>query len=102
LSATSHAVRTALTRHPELKDLLRSIDGLWGSARENALQACLGVSPSDVTSSGGGGTGTIVSGIRGIQIGEEEKEGMRELAEAIEAAVRGNREDGLGLDWGQN
>jgi hypothetical protein len=101
LSATSHAVRTALTRHPELKDLLRSIDGLWGSARETALQTCLGVSPSDVICSGGAGR-TIVSGIGGIQIGEEEKEGMHELAEAIEAAVRANREDGLGLDWSQN
>jgi hypothetical protein len=91
-SATSHAVRAALTGRPKLKDTLQSIDRLRGPAREEALQACLGVSRSDVTSSVGGG----------IRVGEEEKEAMGELAEAIEAAVRGNREDALGLDWDQN
>ena len=90
--ATSHAVRAALTGHPKLKDTLQSIDRLRGPAREEALQACLGVSRSDVTSSVGSG----------IRVGEEEKEAMRELTEAIEAAVRGNREDALGLDWDQN
>jgi hypothetical protein len=31
-------------------------------------------------------------GIGGIRVGQEEKEAMRELAEAKEAAVRGNQE----------
>jgi len=99
--ATSHAVRAALTGRPKLKDALRSIDRLRGSAREEALQSCLGVSRSDVMSSGGGGIGTAME-MGGIRVGEEEKEAMRELAEAIETAVRGNREDALGLDWDQN
>ncbi|KAI0250123.1 hypothetical protein BJV78DRAFT_1221269 [Lactifluus subvellereus] len=98
--ATSHAVRAALTGHPKLKDTLRSVDRLRGSAREEALQACLGVSRSDVTTPGGGGIGTAME-MGGIRVGEE-KEAMRELAEAIEAAVRRNREDALGLDWDQN
>lgn len=36
-----------------------------------------------------------------IIVGEEEKEAMREFAEAIEGAVRGNRGDSLGLNWAQ-
>ncbi|KAH9961534.1 hypothetical protein BC827DRAFT_1131452, partial [Russula dissimulans] len=89
--ATSPAVRTALETHPELKEVLRTIDGLRGSAREEALQAGLGISRGD----GDGGR----SGRRGrIEIVSERREAMRGLAEAVEAAVRGSRER-LGLDW---
>lgn len=35
-----------------------------------------------------------------VRIGEEETKAMRELVEATEAAVRGNEEAILGLDWG--
>ena len=35
-----------------------------------------------------------------VRIGEEQRRATRELAEATEAAVRGNREAILGLDWG--
>ncbi len=31
---------------------------------------------------------------------QEDTRALRELAEAIEAAVRGGKEDALGLDWG--
>ena len=58
--------------------MLRRIDGLRGSAREEALEACLGV--------GGGESSAAVS------------EAIRGLAEAIEAAVRVSRHN-LGLDW---
>jgi len=78
--ATSSAIRTILREHPKLKDTLRTIDGLRGSAREEALQASLGISTR------GGYSGLSGDGAIG------------ELAEAIESAVRGNR-DVLGLDW---
>lgn len=75
--ATSSAIRTILREHPKLKDTLRKIDGLRGSAREEAVQTSLGIS------------------MRG---GDSDDDAMGKLAEAIECSVRGNR-DGLGLDW---
>lgn len=53
-----------------------------GSAREEALQASLGIS----------------------RHGDGEVDGMSELASAIESAVRGNRDGNglLGLDWSVN
>jgi len=74
-----------LREHPKLKDTLRTIDELRGSAREEALHAQLGISTR-------GGMGIAGLG-----------DGMSELASAIESAARGNRanRDGLlGLDWG--
>jgi hypothetical protein len=85
-------VRAALEGHPGLKELLRSIDKLRGPAREEALQVSLGVSRSLVN-------GRDVEQIHGFGEGEEDRRAMRELAEATEAAVRGNREATLGLDW---
>ena len=95
--ATSSAVRAALTAHPKLKELLRTIDGLEGSAREEALQAALGVSRGDVGRGGGSGSGRE---IEIVGIGEEERLAMRGLAEAVECAVRRESRDELfGLDW---
>ncbi|KAI0301044.1 hypothetical protein B0F90DRAFT_1629110 [Multifurca ochricompacta] len=83
--ATSPAVRAALTTHPILKDMLRSIDKLRGGAREEAIEASLGVSRSD---------------LKRMRIGDDERRAMRELTEAIERAVRGEQQEGaLGLDW---
>lgn len=85
-------MREALRAHPRLKEVLRTIDGLRGSEREEALQLALGVSRRDV----GGGV-EIVPEI-GEGIGEGERQAMRGLAEAIEAACR-EGEGTLGLDW---
>jgi len=94
--ATSPAVRAALEANPKLKEVLRTIDGLEGSAREEALQASLGISRSDVRWD----DGSRSSGKGGEIVSEGEvREAMRGLAEAIEAAVRGSREGILGLDW---
>ncbi|KAI9453774.1 hypothetical protein BJY52DRAFT_799063 [Lactarius psammicola] len=93
--ATSPAVRAALEGHPGLKELLRAIDRLRGPAREEALQASLGVSGSQVN----GRDAENAEQIYGVRIGEEERRAMRELAEASERAVRGN-DPILGLDWG--
>lgn len=61
-----------------------------GSAREEALQASLGIS-----------TRGEVDPRLGLGGGDDDDGGMRELAEAIECAVRGrgNRDGLLGLDW---
>ncbi|KAI9437533.1 hypothetical protein H4582DRAFT_2150593 [Lactarius indigo] len=93
--ATSPAVRAALEGHPGLKELLRAIDKLRGPAREEALQASLGVSRSQAN----GRDAENAEQLYGVRIGEEERRAMRELAEATEMAVRGN-ESILGLDWG--
>jgi len=88
-------VRAALEGHPGLKELLRAIDRLRGPAREEALQASLGVSRSQVN----GRDTENAEQIYGVRIGEEGRRAMRDLAGATERAVRGN-EAILGLDWG--
>ncbi|KAH9948631.1 hypothetical protein B0H21DRAFT_732342 [Amylocystis lapponica] len=81
--ATSPAVRRALAAHPRLPALLRSLDQLRGPDREDALQRALGVVPA------------------GAAPPEDDTLALRGLAEAVEAAVRGGKQDVLGLDWGQ-
>lgn len=90
-TATSQAVRQALAAHPTLPELLRSIDVLRGEDRDDALQRALGVSPADVGASVRGRQGTYP---------EEDVCALRQLAEAVESAVRGGTEGALGLDWG--
>ncbi|KAH8107705.1 hypothetical protein BXZ70DRAFT_6247 [Cristinia sonorae] len=85
--ATSPAIREALAANPRLPLLLTSIDKLRGEARESALQRALGVSEPDNRHTS-------------AEITEEDIQSLRRLAEAVEAAVRGGKEDVLGLDWG--
>lgn len=85
--ATSPAIRGILGgENSTLKETLRRIDGLRGSAREEALHASLGIGERGL---GGGGDG------------DGGGDAMGELAEAIERAVRGDRDGNgvLGLDW---
>lgn len=93
-AATSPAVRTALTTHPRLPALLRSLDALRGPAREDALQRALGVSAADVDGDAQAGPAALQEHT------EEDVHALRVLAEAVEAAVRGGKGDVLGLDWG--
>ncbi|KAI0084916.1 hypothetical protein BDY19DRAFT_968841 [Irpex rosettiformis] len=89
--ATSQTVRKVLASNPKLPDLLRTIDRLRGEDREEELQRALGVSRADLDGQFG----------RNRRVySEEDVNGIRELAEAIEAAVRGGKEDVLGLNWG--
>ncbi|KAH0828121.1 hypothetical protein J3R83DRAFT_3792 [Lanmaoa asiatica] len=85
--ATSPIVRTILRSNPRLCDLLISIDALRGSEREEGLQRALGVD-SRLLKNDDAGTPL-----------DEDTRAFRELAEAVEVAVRAGREDALGLDW---
>ena len=88
--ATSPTVRAILSKHPNLKNVLLSIDKLRGSDREEALQRvpCLSL-PGAAT--------TVNYPVIGLE--QDGMHALRRLAEAIESAVRGNREGALGLDW---
>ncbi|KAJ7879517.1 hypothetical protein B0H14DRAFT_3082867 [Mycena olivaceomarginata] len=83
--ATSSAIRTTLAAHPNLPVLLTSIDKLRGPDREHALQRALGVTAPEIA---------IATHAGGAELSED-------LAEAVEAAVRGKKEGALGLDWGE-
>ncbi|KAH9892723.1 hypothetical protein C8Q73DRAFT_699232 [Cubamyces lactineus] len=85
--ATSPAIRRVLAANPRLRDILKSIDSLMGEERELALHEALGVGDS---------RGKILIG----QESEEDQRALRDLAEAIEGAVRGGKQGVLGLDWG--
>ncbi|PCH35996.1 hypothetical protein WOLCODRAFT_28268 [Wolfiporia cocos MD-104 SS10] len=82
--ATSPTIRRILASHPQLPQLLCSIDQLRGSDREEALERTLGVAPANSEQNHT----------------EEDQRALRELAEAVEAAVRGGQQGILGLDWG--
>lgn len=90
--ATSPAIRAALASNPKLPLLLTSLDKLRGEAREEALQRALGVSDSNHRQY------HVDNALAGTT--EEEMQSLRRLAEAVEAAVRGDKGDVLGLDWG--
>lgn len=67
---------------------MKSIDSLRGLEREEALQKALGVTSSDVDAQ------FLPKEL------DEDVLALRELAESIEAAVRGDNKDALGLNWG--
>ncbi|KAI0666003.1 hypothetical protein C8Q78DRAFT_1062567 [Trametes maxima] len=85
--STSPGIRRVLASNPRLREILRSVDVLRGEEREQALHEALGVGES---------RGKILIG----RESEEDQRALRDLAEAIEAAVRGGKQDMLGLDWG--
>jgi len=90
--ATSPAIRTVLQMHPRLPGLLTSIDKLRGPDREDALQRALGVNVEQLRDPSGS---TIPSD------SGDDVYALRQLAEAVEAVVRGGKEGVLGLDWGE-
>ncbi|KAJ7140510.1 hypothetical protein C8R43DRAFT_1017348 [Mycena crocata] len=65
--------------HPNLPALLTSIDKLRGPEREDTLQRALGVTAPEL----------------------HRIAATSSLAEAVEAAARGGKDDALGLDWGE-
>lgn len=104
-------MRKVLASHPRLKEMLRKIDSLRGQEREEALQRALGVSqydargavPNDQSSSTYGDRSSSYGYRHEEKYSEEDKVVLRELAEAVETAVRGGKEGTvLGLDWGDS
>ncbi|PPQ78119.1 hypothetical protein CVT25_015644 [Psilocybe cyanescens] len=85
--ATSPAIRKILSEHKNLPELLTSIDKLRGPDREHTLQKALGITAPEIDDQ-----------LRPPDLGEDVL-ALRELAEAIEAAVRGGNQSALGLDW---
>jgi len=94
--ATSPAIRGILSENPQLRDILRSIDGQRGRDREDAFEKALRVSRSDQESFHVGG----ITQSTNREYQDEDVQAMRQLAEAVESAVRGDRLGALGLDWG--
>ncbi|KAF4620573.1 hypothetical protein D9613_000274 [Agrocybe pediades] len=86
--ATSPLIRKILSEHKNLPELLTSIDKLRGPDREQALQRALGVTAPEIDDQ-----------LRPPELSQDVL-ALRELAEAIEAAVRGGNSDALGLNWG--
>jgi len=87
--ATSPTIRKILSAHKSLPELLTSIDRLRGPERDEALQRALGITAPEIDD----------------QLGppklSDDVLALRELAEAIEAAVRGGDQSALGLNWGE-
>ncbi|KAG7452035.1 uncharacterized protein BT62DRAFT_960024 [Guyanagaster necrorhizus] len=88
--AMSPKIRKVLSDHPNLPVLLTSIDNLRGGNRDLALQRALGVMDPQ-----------FVDRTRPVQL-EEDVLALRALAEAVEDAVRGEKKDALGLNWGDD
>lgn len=90
-TATSSAIRAALSSNPSLPPLLRKLDQLRGTEREEALERLLGVTRDRAASHGQQVT---------LHAAEsEEVRALKQLAEAVERSVRGEITDALGLDW---
>jgi hypothetical protein len=83
-------IRETLLSNSRLPQLLRSIDNLRGSERDEALQRVLGVTQGADDSRRPGFAD---------EIDEEDAKTLKSFATAIEKAVRGERKDALGLDW---
>jgi len=88
--ATSTTIRKVLNEHPNLINMLSSIDRFRGREREEALQRALGVTAHDINSQ-----------FKGVELSDDVL-GLRKFAEAVEAVVRGDNEVALGLNWDQS
>ncbi|KAI1795523.1 hypothetical protein LXA43DRAFT_724380 [Ganoderma leucocontextum] len=86
--AMSPPIRRIIGSNPQLRETLLSIDKLRGEDRELAIQEALGV---------GGSRNHTLATVGAAS--EEDRNALRELAEAVESAVRGEKRDMLGLDW---
>jgi hypothetical protein len=91
-TATSPRVREVFASHPRLPDILTAIDTRRGADREAALERALGLASSDIVrQASGAGSATPL---------HDDVLALRKLTEAIEAAVRGGKQDVLGVEWG--
>ncbi|KLO15369.1 hypothetical protein SCHPADRAFT_264252 [Schizopora paradoxa] len=113
--ATSLDVRKALSQNPNLPRILRALDSLRGTHREETLQRVLGVSREAqgigavqrnmYIPAAGSAPGFDEEGApeQSEFIGDEERKALKVLAEAIEAAVRARVDRpepvSFGLEW---
>ncbi|TRM65596.1 hypothetical protein BD626DRAFT_398952 [Schizophyllum amplum] len=85
--ATSKPLRALMTEHPELRDTLKGIDELRGQGRVDALHRALRLNQAN-------------NGGRTEEVGEDVLL-LRQFAQAVEDAIRGDKQDGLRLQWGE-
>ncbi|EJD02681.1 uncharacterized protein FOMMEDRAFT_146559 [Fomitiporia mediterranea MF3/22] len=126
--ARSPAIRRTLSAHQSLPTLLQKLDALRGPPRERALERVLGVAPGQAsfslslpansssmpaypTSPASMTNRREGEGEAGIETNEDDMRALRELAQAVEAAVRSvpsangdfqsttSTSSLLGLDW---
>jgi zinc finger HIT domain-containing protein 3 len=86
-------IRAAISSSPSLPSLLRKLDQLRGSEREEALEKLLGVMTT---------RGALRGQQRTSQALDSSPEGvkaLKQLAQAVEKAVRDDKTDTLDLDW---
>ncbi|KIY49987.1 hypothetical protein FISHEDRAFT_36364 [Fistulina hepatica ATCC 64428] len=87
--AMSKNIRSLLAAHPELREKIREIDKMRGTAREEALQRALGLTRPELPGSSHG------------QETSKDILRLREFAEAVESAIRGENDKQLRLEWGE-
>ena len=117
--ARSPAVRRVLASQTHLPTLLRKLDESRGDARERAIERVLGVAPDQESfrlaglptsfdlSFSNAADSVVQARKEGLsEVDEEDMKALRELAEAVEGAVRsvgnpgmGFGADPVGLDW---
>jgi hypothetical protein len=87
-----------LNADPALLPLLRKLDAFRGPDREEQIQGALGVARDQQSFA----LNTLRASLDAVPLRGYTKEEMgmlRTLAEAIEGAVRGGKDEALGLDW---
>ncbi|KAG8747800.1 hypothetical protein FRC10_011245 [Ceratobasidium sp. 414] len=97
--ATSPDVRRVISDNPNIPNLLRSVDKLYGPLRQQALEEMLGVGTSGDQQYGTRGqTHETLARIRQDGDAESNMQALRQLSEAIEKAI-GVGDAQRGLAW---
>ncbi|KAG8758327.1 hypothetical protein FRC12_010042 [Ceratobasidium sp. 428] len=97
--ATSPDVRRAIADNPDVPNLLRSVDKLYGPLRQQALEEMLGVGTSgDQRYGARPQTNETLARLRQDGDSESNMRALRQLSEAIEKAI-GTGDAQRGLAW---
>ncbi|KAG9123990.1 hypothetical protein FRC07_013294 [Ceratobasidium sp. 392] len=96
--ATSPDARRAIADNPNVPNLLRSVDKLYGPLRQQALEEMLGVGTSGEQQGARFQTNDTLARIRQEGDAEENMRALRQLSEAIEKAI-GVSDTQRGLSW---
>ncbi|KAG8702420.1 hypothetical protein FRC09_004739 [Ceratobasidium sp. 395] len=99
LAATSPDVRRAIADNPDVPNLLRSVDKLYGPLRQQVLEEMLGVGTSgDQRYGARPQTNETLARLRQDGDSESNMRALRQLSEAIEKAI-GTGDAQRGLTW---